>query len=74
MDYTSIHVYGHLLSDDILNAVEKDTTFAGNRTMALIPAYLKPLIMLGAVCATTGVSSKSAPCSMTPMAPVVPVT
>ena len=26
MDYTSIHVYGHLLSDDILNAVEKDTT------------------------------------------------
>ena len=31
MDYTSIHVYGHLLSDDILNAVEKDTTLAGNR-------------------------------------------
>ena len=31
MDYTSIHVYGHLLSDDILNAVEKDTTLLGNR-------------------------------------------
>ncbi len=31
MDYTSIHVYGHLLSDDILNAVEKDTTLVGNR-------------------------------------------
>ena len=31
MDYTSIHVYGHLLSDDILNAVERDTNLAGNR-------------------------------------------
>ena len=31
MDYTSIHVYGHLLSDDILNAVEKDATLVGNR-------------------------------------------
>lgn len=31
MDYTSIHVYGHLLSDDILNAIERDTTLAGNR-------------------------------------------
>ena len=31
MDYTSIHVYGHLLSDDILNSVEKDTNLVGNR-------------------------------------------
>ena len=31
MDYTSIHVYGHLLSDDILNSVERDETLAGNR-------------------------------------------
>lgn len=31
MDYTSIHVYGHLLSDDILNAVERDTNLVGNR-------------------------------------------
>lgn len=31
MDYTSIHVYGHLLSDDILNAIERDTNIAGNR-------------------------------------------
>lgn len=31
MDYTSIHVYGHLLSDDILNAVERDTSLVGNR-------------------------------------------
>lgn len=31
MDYTSIHVYGHLLSDDILNSVERDNTLAGNR-------------------------------------------
>ena len=31
MDYTSIHVYGHLLSDDILHSIERDTTFVGNR-------------------------------------------
>ena len=31
MDYTSIHIYGHLLSDDILNAVERDNTLVGNR-------------------------------------------
>lgn len=31
MDYTSIHVYGHLLSDDILNSVERDSNLAGNR-------------------------------------------
>lgn len=31
MDYTSIHVYGHLLSDDILNAIERDTNLVGNR-------------------------------------------
>ena len=31
MDYTSIHVYGHLLSDDILNSVERDNTLVGNR-------------------------------------------
>lgn len=30
MDYTSIHVFGHLLSDDTLHAIERDTTFAGN--------------------------------------------
>lgn len=31
MDYTSIHIYGHLLSDDILQSVEQDTNFIGNR-------------------------------------------
>ena len=31
MDYTSIHVYGHLLSDDILHSVEHDNTLMGNR-------------------------------------------
>ena len=31
MDYTSIHVYGHLLSDDILNSVKRDNTLVGNR-------------------------------------------
>ena len=31
MEYTSIHVYGHLLSDDILNAIERDSTLVGNR-------------------------------------------
>ncbi len=31
MDYTSIHIYGHLLSDDILSSVERDSTLVGNR-------------------------------------------
>lgn len=31
MDYTSIHIYGHFLSDDILHAVERDYTLLGNR-------------------------------------------
>lgn len=31
MDYTSIHIYGHLLSDDILHSVERDNNFEGNR-------------------------------------------
>ena len=31
MDYTSIHIYGHLLSDDILHNVERDNTLIGNR-------------------------------------------
>ena len=31
MDYTSIHIYGHLLSDDILHNIERDTNLLGNR-------------------------------------------
>lgn len=31
MDYTSIHIYGHLLSDDILHNLERDNTLIGNR-------------------------------------------
>lgn len=31
MDYTSIHIYAHLLSDDILKSVEHDSNFIGNR-------------------------------------------
>ena len=31
MDYTSIHIYGHLLSDDILHEIETDTSMQGNR-------------------------------------------
>ena len=31
MDYTSIHIYGHFLSDDVLKAVEQDSTLIGNR-------------------------------------------
>ena len=31
MDYTSIHVYGHMLSDDILHTIDTDRTIAGNR-------------------------------------------
>lgn len=31
MEFTSIHIYGHLLSDDILHSIERDNTFEGNR-------------------------------------------
>ena len=31
MDYTSIHIYGHFLSDDVLKAIEQDYTLIGNR-------------------------------------------
>ncbi len=31
MDYTSIHIYGHLLSDDILHEIETDSSMQGNR-------------------------------------------
>lgn len=31
MDYTSIHVYGHLLSDDIMRQIETDKALVGNR-------------------------------------------
>lgn len=31
MDYTSIHIYGHLLSDDVLLGIEQDTNQIGNR-------------------------------------------
>ena len=31
MDYTSIHIYGHLLSDDILHSIERDQNLTGNR-------------------------------------------
>ena len=31
MDYTSIHIYGHLLSDDILHEIETDASMPGNR-------------------------------------------
>ena len=31
MDYTSIPIYGHLLSDDILHNIERDNTYEGNR-------------------------------------------
>lgn len=31
MDYTSIHIYGHLLSDDVLRSIEQDSSLIGNR-------------------------------------------
>lgn len=31
MELTSIHIYGHLLSDDIIHSVERDFTLQGNR-------------------------------------------
>lgn len=33
MDYTSIHIYGHLLSDDILRSIEQDSNLIGNREL-----------------------------------------
>lgn len=33
MDYTSIHIYGHLLSDDILRSIEQDSNLLGNREL-----------------------------------------
>lgn len=33
MDYTSIHVYGHLLSDEILHQIEIDKDLVGNRDL-----------------------------------------
>lgn len=30
MEYTSIHIYGHFLSDDILHSIEMDNTLKGN--------------------------------------------
>lgn len=30
MDYTSIHIYGHLLSDDILHEIETESSMQGN--------------------------------------------
>ena len=35
MDYTSIHINGHLLSDDILRSIEQDNTLQGNRVQDL---------------------------------------
>lgn len=31
MDYTSIHIYGHLLTDEVLRQVEQDNMLQGNR-------------------------------------------
>ncbi len=36
MDYTSIHVYGHLLSDDILHIIETDRNMVGNRDIDFV--------------------------------------
>lgn len=36
MDYTSIHVYGHLLSDDILHTIETDRNMVGNRDIDFV--------------------------------------
>lgn len=33
MDYTSIHIYGHILTDDILHAIETDESFDGNKAI-----------------------------------------
>ncbi len=34
MDYTSIHIYGHLFSDDILHHIERENTLNGNRDLS----------------------------------------
>lgn len=33
MDYTAIHIYGHILTDDILHAIETDESFDGNKAI-----------------------------------------
>ena len=67
MDYTSIHIYGHLLSDDILHNIERDTNLLGNRQQDLVLTYpLPPLsTTCGAVCVMIGVSSTNVLESMT---------
>lgn len=52
MDYTSIHIYGHLLSDDILHEIETESSMQGNREQDFNLDV--SLIMHGAVCVTIG--------------------
>lgn len=33
MDFTAIHIYGHILTDDILHAIETDENFDGNKAI-----------------------------------------
>jgi hypothetical protein len=56
MDYTSIHIYGHLLSDDILHEIETESSMQGNREQDFnLDVRSRPkLIMHGAVCVTIG--------------------
>ena len=36
MDYTSIHIYGHLLTDEVLRQVEQDNMLQGNRDVDFV--------------------------------------
>lgn len=63
MDYTSIHIYGHLLSDDILHGVEHDTNLLGNRQQDfdLDISTSVAIDYVWSTCAMTGGSSMSVP-------------
>ena len=59
MDYTSIHIYGHLLSDDILHSIERDQNLTGNREQDY-SIDISTSAAIGAACATTGDSIRNA--------------
>lgn len=64
MDYTSIHIYGHLLSDDILHEIETDSSMQGNREQDfnLDVSLTAKIDMHGVHFATTGSCLQSAIC------------
>ena len=54
MDYTSIHIYGHLLSDDILHEIETESSMQGNREQDFNLDVSLTAKIDNAVCVTIG--------------------